>query len=410
MSFRVADVRVMSNILEVFSYLDDIRWESGANYNLINYCANDLTPDERLLSHWLCYITDRGMPFRRIWDVGGYVISHLVRSYTRRRTGRDVSKLFLEEYVKIGPEEIRIECPIQNKNALLTFHGVTGDKVPFKPRYVPIDLVLIYRTLQILANFYGKSFSKFVSQAISGEMDYRRCIRRMATALDQLTYRAGGTVSKEKVRGKFNKVAKETTGFRVNFDRELDRFNRKRLWCSLRDYLKSPEFNKNFVEGLRKAGVADWGRWRRTEPSLKASLDVLELPGDVWNNAPVFRKGLFAPYIKDVPERWKMPGTIREIYDFLKAKNLRIRFYPEQLDVSFDFVPRMCENRMCDVCIFGAGTQGACHQKPGYLCPVVLSSCGYRHRCAPCRCVLKADSVKGTCRSFLPGSSHSKRA
>jgi len=98
-NLNVTDVERMSAILEVFSLLDDTRWNqeptddlSDYCYNLINYCTHDLTEDEKLLTHWLCYITDRRMPFKRVWDVGGYVISHLVRRYTvqRDRSVREV--------------------------------------------------------------------------------------------------------------------------------------------------------------------------------------------------------------------------------------------------------------------------------------------------------------------------------
>ena len=76
--FTVIDPEKLRSIFYVFSALDDIRWSEEANYNLINYCCDDLTPSEKLLTHWLCYVTDRQMPFERIWNVGGYVISHLV--------------------------------------------------------------------------------------------------------------------------------------------------------------------------------------------------------------------------------------------------------------------------------------------------------------------------------------------
>jgi hypothetical protein len=49
----------LAAVLEAFSALDDVRWRTAANYNLINYCATDLTADEKLLSHWLCYVADR---------------------------------------------------------------------------------------------------------------------------------------------------------------------------------------------------------------------------------------------------------------------------------------------------------------------------------------------------------------
>ena len=91
---------------------------------------------------------------------------------------------------------------------------------------------------------------------------------------------------------------------------------------------------------------------------------------------------------------------IRYVYELLKASE-DLRFYPEQLDVSFDFVPRMCEQQNCDICLFGAGIGGMCHRQPGQLCTVVLASCGYRHRCSTDSCLLSEDAVRGYCASSL---------
>jgi len=134
---------------------------------------------------------------------------------------------------------------------------------------------------------------------------------------------------------------------------------------------------------------------------LKRALGAIELPGDVWNNAKVFRDGLFSPYLSDERPSWDMPRTIRRVYELLK-KDHDLRFYPEQLDVTFDFVPRMCQ-RMCDVCPFGNGIGHVCHQKRGCLCPVPLISCGYRHLCNPEKCRLKEDAAKRLCHSSMTG-------
>jgi len=85
--FYVSNVQKMSAILTVFSKLDDIRWGKTANYNLINYCRDDLTADEKLLTHWICYIMDRQMPFERIWDIWRRRFKSVAKSgasYTRQ--------------------------------------------------------------------------------------------------------------------------------------------------------------------------------------------------------------------------------------------------------------------------------------------------------------------------------------
>jgi len=77
--------RDIRSIWEVFAWLDHCRWEAKESYNLINYAYDDLSPAEKILTHWLSYITDRQMRFRRIWEVGGYVFSTLVRTYTKEK-------------------------------------------------------------------------------------------------------------------------------------------------------------------------------------------------------------------------------------------------------------------------------------------------------------------------------------
>ena len=70
--------KMIKNIFKITDFFDKARWEIQDNYTLINYFSNDLTYDEKILTHWICYISDRQTPFRRIWDVGGFVYSNLV--------------------------------------------------------------------------------------------------------------------------------------------------------------------------------------------------------------------------------------------------------------------------------------------------------------------------------------------
>jgi hypothetical protein len=399
-ALEVTEPKKLRSILAVFSALDEIRWSEEANYNLINYCCDDLSPSEKFLTHWLCYVTDRQMPFERIWAIGGYVISHLVRSYSRT-PGRSVKDL-LSSYVKREGKNMRMESPLESSNPRLKRYGIAGNTVSFASRYMPEDLVLIFRTLVILDRIADRSLPRFVHTVAKGAADMGKAIRRVATALNRLTYVAGGAVSALEYDVQVNKEAKKIPDFELMPDRkaEGELFGRKRLWCSLRDYLKSPEFNPIFVEALRDAGASDPHRWERSNPALKAALYALELPGDVWNNAEIFRNGLFRPYMANERKTWDMPRTVRKIYELLGPKS---GFYPEQLDVTFDFVPRMCERSMCSVCLFGGGIRETCHQKKGLICPVALHSCGYRHRCNPQTCRFRTDRVRGLCLSSILG-------
>jgi hypothetical protein len=339
----VADAERLRLVLETFSRLDDIRWQDAGNYNPLNYSHDDLTPDEKLLTHWLCYIADRQTAFRRVWDVGAYVISDLVRRYTREPQ-TDVRSL-LYRYLPDRKAGLRLACDLHRADERLRRYRIEKSPVEFSSRYMPEDLVLMYRTLRVLDAVGGRSLSRYIAASISESGDRRGCIRSIASALDDLTYSAGGTVSATEFESALERVDGEAARFsrRPDVDRPL--LGRKRLWCSLRDYLKSPDFNAQFAAGLTSAGIPDPETWDRRHPTLVAALVALELPGDVWNNAPIFRQGLFNPYVRRVPRTWDMPRTIRRIYELL-IRDRPLRFYPEQLDVTFDFVLLCCKPLM----------------------------------------------------------------
>ncbi len=405
---EVTDKTRMRRILETFAILDQIRWSHDTNYNLINYCVEDLTADEKLLTHWLCYIVDRQTPFRRIWDVGGYVISHLVHTYTSNDGAVDeLLKRYIHRWEDHGRPKVRLECELAAKNSRLERRDITEGPVRFASRFMPEDLLLIFRTLFMLDKLTNRSLAGFIAQACEGADDPRTAIRQIAAALFALTYAAGGNVSAQQLDASIKSMGQKSQEDAKPYlndrtaciGRWTDAFcpsGKKRLWCSLRDYLKSPEFSGYFVVALRKVGVCDADRWCRGSEWLRKGMDVIELPGDVWNNRPIFRGGLFSPYLENEKPRMDMPRVIRTIYEIMAAED-DLCFYPEQLDVTFDFVPLMCERQMCDICLFGNGISLVCHQKPELICPVALASCGYYTLCEPENCGLKHDQAEGLC-------------
>jgi len=407
--FVVTNSGQVALILRAFACLDDIRWSNAPN-NVINYCSDDMTADEKLLTHWLSYIADRQMPFMRVWEVGGYVLSHLVRAF--QRSGRDIRSL-VGEYVRRRDEhskQIILHAPKAGPNRRLELQGITEGPVQFASRYIPEDTFLMFRTLALLERTSGRRFAGFLAMFMSRTAGPGENIRRMAVVLDGLTYSAGRTMSAddlernlqdllETVTATADAIRANPSGWLESRRRVFRPFGKKRLWCSLRDYLKSPEFNPCFVQALADAGMSESHHWRRTSQELRQSLHQLELPGDVWSNNEIFANGLFTPYLGKKPKTWDMPRTVREIYRTMENE-LRGTFHPEQLDVTFDFVPRMCERQMCQVCLFGGGVESLCHQQPNLLCPVPLIACGYKHHCQPENCYFKSDTTKGVCRHW----------
>ncbi|MHA1654382.1 MAG: hypothetical protein ACTSVT_10375, partial [Candidatus Thorarchaeota archaeon] len=416
-SFEVTDIEKMSTILEVLGTLDRIRWSQKSERTMINYCRDDLTDDEKLLTHWLCYIMDRQMSTRRVWEAGGYIVSHIVHDYTTNRD-KEIWEGIIKPHLKEDEGKFKLRSDADPQNARVKLFVIESE-VSFSSRYMPEDLLRIYRTLIILERVSDRSFGAFLRKVLEGSKTTADGIKRMAILLNRLTYdrlkrdRSSQDASKKNswqvTWGNFKsrRTAVETDDTEFSFEtgpyRPLS--DRKRLWCCIRDYLKSPEFNSVFLGALKDAGFSDLDRWRKDSADLKQALSVLELPGDVWNNSPAFGSGLIDPYISDKAPK-KMPQKIRKVYDFIvKSKN--IRFYPEQFDVTFDFVPRMCERDMCDVCLFGGGVKSVCHASPGVLCSVVLSSCGYIHPCEPEKCSFKNDPAGGLCRVFMERNSQS---
>ena len=86
--------------------------------------------------------------------------------------------------------------------------------------------------------------------------------------------------------------------------------------------------------------------------------------------------------LESIPKTWNMPQIIRDIYNQLKNAKDIDGFYPEQFDITFDFVPRMCSARACHICPFGKnGADLTCIPTKDKYCPVALVSCGYVSKC-----------------------------
>src|SRR3989337_1568724 len=81
---------MIEDLFAITDFIDESRWISKDNYGLINFYKDDLSSDAQLLTHWICYITDRQIGFRRVWDVGGYIFSEIV---DQLNTSRDLNLL-----------------------------------------------------------------------------------------------------------------------------------------------------------------------------------------------------------------------------------------------------------------------------------------------------------------------------
>lgn len=408
--------RNLKTVFALTSFLDKTRWGLVDNYNLINFYSKKLTADDILLTHWICYITDRQMGFERIWDVAGFIFSDIVTSI---RTGKDIFKLnssnpkesffiktndFVENvgnqenqpsntdgYVFVGKHKIK-------DNERLSYYGFTPNEYAFfSSRYYPSDYRSILFTFILLEEFEF-SLSKFMIEILKQNIDKHDIVKRLLFSLFLLTYSDIGQPSKDQIdfekwfnegtlrKRKILNLISNTEEFENSYNGfcKTQIFKQKRAWCALRDFFKSPEFSLSFYTSLNANGF-------KNLPLLQNSdlLKQFELPGDVWNNNSTFRNCMLSgtPYEQSKSSFNKL---VRNIYDSENIEN----GYPEQFDVTFDFVPRMCDKWNCDLCIYGKDVgygkdlEKICIKNSSKFCPVALSSCGYKVKCDPNDCIL----------------------
>lgn len=385
MRLEIKNRKDLIKIFKAISWLDSQRWDTGDNYNFINFFRNDLTNCEKILTHWICYITDRQMPFEIVWDKGGYVFSELVYEYSR--DGISPQQILNNHYEKYI-----------DKNGKELFRFKSKDGVTFASRYVTDDYQNILQTLEVLNDQrYKRNILVFIADIIQKFRHKNDFLIRITCGLHLLTYQLENKkTNSKKIIGILNDDEK--------FEKKLKQFKRtstngkKRLWCCVRDYKKGL-YHEIFNNAIKEIPNND--STTLTNVWNKLPMDQIELPGDVWNNSPLFRDNLFASIldINNIPKTWGMPKIIRELYNQLKNSEEVKDFYPEQFDITFDFVPRMCNKKLCNVCPFGNnGVESICIPTDDKYCPVALVSCGYITTCKGDDCILKDNIGKGICR------------
>ena len=387
MPIYIKDQQKLIDIWKVIAWLDAGRWCNESNYNFINFFRNNLTNSEKILTHWLCYITDRQMPFEVVWEKGGYVFSELVHTYSHSNcSSQDLLDKYYESYIdNEGKQRYRFK---------------STDNIIFASRYVTDDYQNILQTLQVLEN-YDKNLVKYIIKIIQQYQTEQDLLIKIACGLYILTYQLGR--SKKADPESVTKILNSTKNFEKTFAafRKKSTDNKKRLWCSVRDYKKGL-YNTIFNEAIREVG----GKQAEELVNLWNTLPMnqIELPGDVWNNSPLFKDNLFADVLdmSSIPRPWGMPRIIRELYNNLLTQENIKNFYPEQFDITFDFVPRMCSKKLCDVCPFGQnGADWICTPNAEKLCQVALVSCGYISKCVGenTTCIIKEGTGRKICKT-----------
>jgi len=375
----IKDKENLKSICQAVSWFDDMRWDDSENNDQIKY-SKKLTNSEKILTHWLCYITDRQMPFERVWNEGGHVFSELVYDYTRMN---QEPILTLKNHYEKREEKYKF---------------ISSDGRYYASRFITNDYQSILQTLEILnLPIYHRDIVSFIIDKIDKFESEEDLLHRLACSLFLLTYNLDNKKSNP------NKII-EILSNEKDFNKELNKFKRtstngkKRLWCCIRDYKKGTFniiFNKAIKENSKDSRLIKiWNQ---------LPMNQIELPGDVWNNSPLFRDNLIGNVIdlSDNIKNWDMPRVIRNIYNQVEHEEDFKKFYPEQFDITFDFVPRMCNKELCDVCPFGKnGAESICISDKEKNCPVSLVTCGYIRKCVGPKeqCIIRNGLGKGLCK------------
>jgi hypothetical protein len=384
----IKDETTLSNIFKTISWLDDKRWNVEYNYNFVNFFKNDLSNCEKILTHWICYITDRQMPFEIVWDKGGYVFSELVYEYSRNTLSPQQPKQIFDKYYDKYKD---------NKDKE-RFRFKSTDNVYFASRYVTDDYEKISQTLEVLnKSEYKRNIVVYIIDIIRKFKDSEDLLVRVACGLHLLSYHLD---RKKAIAEKVTRIINENE----KFEKKLSEFKKtstrgkKRLWCCIRDYKKGL-YHQIFNSAINEVASENAEELIKKWDGLP--MNQIELPGDVWNNSPLFRDNLFSNIldVDKIPKTWGMPDVVRELYNQIKKDKDAHDFYPEQFDITFDFVPRMCNKKLCRVCLFGRdGVESICIPTKDKYCPVALVSCGYIAKCMEAGCILKSGISKGICK------------
>lgn len=428
----------MQEKFQIMHFLDSARWQKSKAKFYPNFAypnknnPKPLSFDEKLLTHWLLYITDRQMSFRQIWDKGGFVFSEIARTFMANKTIDHLTD-FATNFTEDGNDGYRFQSKIDYRQVSgkqqkrLARYYTNNElqslgKIFFKSRFYTDDYVCMLHTLYALQGYDG-SLTKYLAKVLKQveqmrltqqEDAVKYAVLGMAYALHRLTYEVSFKVDNKRITYKQTDAEKinieeyvrqyfygtshatshatslqkdifsNSTDFQktlYKFFKSGEKFNSmKRVWCALRDYLKDPAYCDDFKAELQKCGV--------DQTLLDALFDEadnhqnacqwIELPGDVWNENSEFRRCI----TKDTKGR--LGKLLRKEY------KPSMDGYPEEFDTTFDFVPRMCEQGHCDICPFAAiKGQGVDVQKIDALCvddtnkycPLVLHYCGYYYKC-----------------------------
>ncbi len=388
------------NLLSIAQFLDEARWSKAENYEMILH--KDRLDDKQItLLHYLLYIMDRQMPYEIIWGRGSFVFSKIMRDYCK---GQSIDELLWvgKEYVRYTTDNTEDDTKNKTKNKTsIEFYckNDNGETETFKSRFMTTDYKSIYSTLYVLDKLADRDLITFCEKVVDAYSNENDIIRRLAYALHLMTYEHPAKETNALLEEYLSTIQADCENIVAELESYLrgesigethdgfcsykdfctkQTYSSKRLWCAIRDYIQSPEYNKAFVPAMNSV----------LEMHGKGKIDdyiyQLELPGDVWNNNPDFVQCVCEICDESKPKTTHFNKFIRET---LYSDEDSIACF----DVSFSLVPRVCNgNADCKSCPFGIirdksrkahNIEKMCVNDTNKWCPLVLYSTGYKMDC-----------------------------
>jgi len=378
-----APVDPLVRLAKAVSWLDSARWTGKQPENPALRLVEDAKPSDRVLAHWLAYVTDRMRPWEDVWCRGALAFSRVAADYATEKPPPSAVDEFLESH----------RAPVARGGKMRGWRLPVHDDDAYRSRYRADD-DSIYRTLRLLAHL-GWSLVDYLRELIHELAAQQDGLRRIAHRLDILTYRLN--IPEHRAERLLKSQEALADDF-VQWNPQAH-VGRKRLWAALRDYRKP---GSSWHGYLQDCG-ANW-------PKENFDLAQLELPGDIWNQR--FFEHLVQPLaaragIEIVGN--SAPGLARRIYDVVRRLDPDIAFYPEQFDVSFDFAQRMCDTMACWCCPFWrrrppftANPVQLCRREQGEPCALLLITSGYLAAPGESGCPLCQGLADGLCDGVIP--------
>lgn len=421
-------------ICEIVKWLDGARWcdenqeEGGVIHNEIYRNLIDEDKKDKkgraILVHWLCYITDYRREFEGVWDKGGQIFSEFVQLFYDSKDGDRSVENFFRKLLKYKVEENKRE-----DKAIPPFKSRKKENVSYASRYWDA-FYGIFRTLYYLKT-RNTNMVEIIQESINSNSEIHDNVNNLAKKLYKISYWEIGKAKSSNKREKpvncaIKKYWRDKNGNLKDLEEQMDqdinsmendwddekRFSNKRLWAALRDYFKpNAPYNKMLLNNIADKEVREY-----LENHGKKFMEHFEFPGDIWNRRfgdriikPIAEAYKDEVWIKeDVALVYKknkgkighlrddlnFPKLIRKLYGNILWKDGnygRDQYYPEQMDISFEFMPNLCTKatiapKICrECCPFGIDSidnfNKLCHGEENKYCSVALYTCGYRYKC-----------------------------